>query len=202
MSDGSEVPALRLFIALSLPEEVKTEIEKAQAEFRRGLRQASVRWTKREQFHLTLKFLGDVAANRVEALTAAVRGAGQNVASLGLRAERVGFFPEQGRPRVVWVGVRDQDEKLLKLQRAVEAATRGYSAEEEPDNRFEGHVTLARIKAITRPESEQVAKLAATWEGRSFGAWTAGEIEIIRSQLTPDGARYSTLATVPIAASS
>jgi RNA 2',3'-cyclic 3'-phosphodiesterase len=202
MSDGSEVPALRLFIALSLPEKVKTEIERAQAELLQGLRQASVRWAKREQFHLTLKFLGDVATDRVEPLAAAVRGACQNVAPLGLRAERIGFFPDQRRPRVVWVGVHDQGEKLLRLQQGLEAATRGYSAEEESDHRFEGHVTLARIKAISRPESDQLAMLATTWERRSFGAWIAGEIEIIRSQLTPNGARYSTLATIELAASS
>jgi 2'-5' RNA ligase len=198
MSDAPPAQAFRLFIALTIPEEVKSEIEKAQAELRRTLPKGGVRWTRREQFHLTLKFLGNVEAQRVEPLADAVRGACQGFGTLDLRAERIGFFPDLRSPRVVWAGVRDQREQLPRLQSVVEAATRNFSAEDSSE-KFTGHVTLGRIKTIRRPETEILARLAGGLATRFFGAWTADKIEIIRSQLSPDGAGYTTLATIPLA---
>jgi len=197
MCDGPPPQSFRLFIALTIPEAVKAEIEKAQAELRRALPKECVRWTIREQFHLTLKFLGDVDAQRVEALTDAVRGVGQGFAALELRAERIGVFPDLRRPRVLWAGVRDPREELPRLQGAVEAATRDFS-KEEPGERFTGHVTLGRIKAMRRPETEVLARLASGLDKRFFGAWTADKIEIMRSQLSPEGARHTTLAAIPL----
>ena len=106
MSDALPPETLRLFIALTVPEDVKTEIEKAQAALRRALPEGRVRWTKREQLHLTLKFLGNVDAQRFEPLVDAMRGACQGFGALELRAEGIGFFPDLRLPRVVWAGVR------------------------------------------------------------------------------------------------
>ena len=121
----------RLFVAVAVPEDVKAKMEAAQAELRRVLPERSVRWARREQFHLTLRFLGDVEAARVEALAEAIRAACRGFGALHLRAERVGFFPDLRYPRVVWVGVQDQAEQLPRLQQAVEAATAGFTTQTE-----------------------------------------------------------------------
>ncbi len=84
---------LRLFIALAIPEVVKAELEQAQADLRRVLPGLGIRWTRREQFHLTLKFLGDVEATRVEALGEALRGVCQGYAPLRLRRKGWGASP-------------------------------------------------------------------------------------------------------------
>src|SRR3954470_9663903 len=86
IEDGT---GLRLFVAISLPEAVKVQVEEAQEEMRRALPAGIVRWTKREQFHLTLKFLGNVDASRVDALEAALREAVSSFAVVRLRAERI-----------------------------------------------------------------------------------------------------------------
>jgi 2'-5' RNA ligase len=188
----------RLFIAVTLPEEVKAKIEAAQAELRQALPGSGVRWTGREQFHLTLKFLGDVDAARVEALKEAIRAACQGFSALQLRAERVGCFPDQHFPRVVWVGVQDRTDQLPRLQQAVEAETQDFTAERK-EQRFTGHVTLARIKSIRRSEAEALGKVAAGMAERSFGQWTAGKVELMRSVLSPQGARHSSLTTIALA---
>src|SRR5205809_984446 len=108
MSETSTPETFRLFIAISVPDKVKDEIEKAQNELRRALPGGSVRWTKREQFHLTLKFLGNVEAPRVEELTESLRRGLEGFAALRLKAEQIGFFPDARRPRVVWAGVQDE----------------------------------------------------------------------------------------------
>ena len=200
MSDTPAPDTFRLFIAVTVPEDIKTEIEDAQAALRRALPKECVRWAKREQFHLTLKFLGNVEAQRIGPLTDAVRAACQSFAALELRAERVGFFPDRRSPRVVWAGVHDRQEQLPLVQRAIEAATHDFTAEAS-EKAFTGHITLGRIKGLRRPEVTALTEVASGLATRLFGAWTAHEAELIRSQLSPAGARYTTLAAIPLAGS-
>lgn len=188
---------LRLFIALQVPEVVKTEIQLAQDEFRRELPLSCARWTRPEQWHLTLKFLGNVEAGRLDALTTAVRGACQNLTPLKLCAEQIGCFPDLRHPRVIWVGVRDAANQLAALAEAVECATAEFTSEAR-EGKFTGHITIARLNQIKRPEVERVAKLAQHLARRGFGSWTAEAVEIIRSELSPGGAKHTCLARPPL----
>ena len=188
----------RLFVAVTVPEGVKANMQKTQAELRRVVPQSSVRWARREQFHLTLRFLGDVEAARVEALAEAIRTACRGFGALHLQAEKVGFFPDLRRPRVAWVGVRDEAEQLPRLQQTVEAATEGFTTEKK-EERFTGHITLARIKGIKRPEAEALGQAALGMADRLFGQWTAYQIDLLRSELLPQGARHSTIAAIALA---
>jgi 2'-5' RNA ligase len=195
MPDGEQY---RLFVAVAVPDDVKVNLEAAQADLRQVLPDRNVRWARREQFHLTLRFLGDVEAAQVEALVEAIRTACAGFGALHLRAERIGCFPERGYPRVVWVGVRDQAEQLPRLQQVVEAASAGFTSEPK-EERFTGHLTLARIKGIKRPEAEALSKAAAGMVDRVFGQWPAYQIELMRSELSPQGARHRSLATISLA---
>jgi 2'-5' RNA ligase len=197
MAGNLKAEGWRLFVAVMVPEEIRDAMVEAQAEMRRALAQSRVGWTRAEQMHLTLKFLGDVEAPRVEELTEAIRSAVSGFGSLRLRAEGLGFFPNPRSPRVAWIGVRDEADALPRLQRAVEGAVGGFTAE-KPESGFAGHVTLARIKALKRPEVEGLARLARGMAGRVFGEWTASTITIMRSEIQPSGARHTGLATVPL----
>jgi RNA 2',3'-cyclic 3'-phosphodiesterase len=189
----------RLFVAVAVPDDVKAKMQEAQAELRRVLSERSVRWARSEQFHLTLRFLGDVEAARVDALGEAIRAACAEFGVLHLRAERFGCFPERGYPRVVWVGVRDEAERLPRLQQLVESATESFTSEAK-EKRFTGHLTLARIKSIKRPEAEALGEAAAGMAGRLFGHWTAHQIELMRSELLPQGAQHTSLASIALTA--
>jgi 2'-5' RNA ligase len=196
----TDIERFRLFIAVTIPEEVKAKIAEAQSELRRALPERSVRWTKREQFHLTLRFLGNVDAPRVEALEEALRAACRGFSALRLSAQGIGFFPDLRFPRVAWVRVIDQADQLPRLRQAVEVLTREFTAE-EPGEAFTGHVTLARIKRIRRPEAEALGKTAAGMAERRFGEWTAYKVELMRSKLSPKGALHTSLAAIPLAGS-
>jgi 2'-5' RNA ligase len=192
---GSE--QFRLFIAVAIPEEVKSKLAEAQSELRRVMPEHGVRWTPREQFHLTLKFLGDVEPDRVEALGAALGTACRGFGALHLRAEQVGFFPDLRRPRVAWAGVHDREERLPVLQQAVDAASREFTTEPK-EERFTGHVTLARIKAIRRPEAEALGKAVAGLTERVFGQWTTSHVELMRSVLSSRGASHTRIESVAL----
>src|SRR6185295_12749802 len=105
-------PKLRLFISLEIPVEIRSELEAVQLELRRGLEGAEIHWTRAEQFHLTLRFLGDVDTNRVEALGKAVRTSTAGGGELNLIATQMGCFPNLRRPGVIWIGVKERGSRL------------------------------------------------------------------------------------------
>jgi 2'-5' RNA ligase len=187
----------RLFIALVIPDAVKETMEAAQTELRRLLPPTAARWTRREQFHLTLRFLGNMAASRVDELVEACHGACQSFGPLHLCARRIGFFPNAREPRVVWVGISDVDDRLPGVWNAVQSATQPFTSE-PPDSGFTGHVTLARVHRLSRDQAVPLAAAAAKFEKLAFGEWTAGQLELMRSELLPEGARHSVLASFPL----
>src|SRR5260221_8223184 len=141
-----------------MPEQIKDALAAAQSDLRRALPESGVTWTKREQLHLTLKFLGNVDAQCMDALNEQLRAACQGFAPLSLRAERVGAFPNARLPRVVWAGLTDAKGQLPKVQSAVEAASQNFTTL-EPEKKFTGHVTLARAKRINRSDSQVLSGL-------------------------------------------
>lgn len=184
-------------MALSTPEEVKTTIETVQTSFRRVLADRAARWTRREQFHLTLRFLGNVETARIAELIEMAQSACRSFASLKLMARGVGFFPDARFPRVLWMGVKDQMQQLPLLWQAMMSATAPFTAE-QPEDRFVGHVTLARLNRLRRPEVENLAREAKNLEGKLFAEWTATRLELMRSELSQQGARHTVLAELPL----
>ena len=197
-SDSSTAP-LRLFVAISIPEPVRDEIIRVQRELQPLVPRDVARWARSDQFHLTLRFLGDVPADGVEDLKKSAGAVCRNVRPLSLRAEGVGFFPNLRSPRVIWVGINDREGRLVDLQRQIEAAVRPFTAEPGEKN-FTGHATLGRLKNPRPADTRDLAARAQSLEKRLFGEWTAHEIEIIRSELSPAGARHASLAAFRLGA--
>jgi 2'-5' RNA ligase len=197
MSDASQPQFKRLFVALAAPGPVKSAIEKAQNDLRRELPDGSVRWTRPEHFHLTLRFLGNVAADRTEALNDKLRLTCLDFAPIKVRAERIGFFPERGFPRVIWVSVSDRNQELIQLHRAIQTATLEFTSE-PAENKFSGHITLGRAKKIRRKEADILTSFATRMRERSFGEWAADSVELLRSELLPEGAHHTVLTRIPL----
>ena len=187
----------RLFVAFDVPERVKNEIEKTQYEVRQTLPDGSVRWTRPDHFHLTIRFLGNVDTNRLDALIEKLQGACRDFAPMKLRAEHIGYFPERGFPRVIWVSVSDEHQKLIHLHRAIQTATIEFTSE-PAENEFAGHITLGRAKKIKRRETDILNIFANRMRQRSFGEWTVNSIELLKSDLLPDGAQHTVLTTIPL----
>jgi len=199
MASDSSIAPLRLFVAISIPEPVRDEIIRVQQELQPLVPRDVIRWAKSDQFHLTLRFLGDVPADGVEELKKSAGAVCRNARSLSLRAEGVGFFPNPRSPRVIWVGINDREGRLVDLQRQVEVAVGTFSPEPGEKN-FMGHATLGRLKNPRPADIRDLAGRAQSLEKRLFGEWTAQEIEIIRSELSPAGARYTLLAAFRLGA--
>jgi 2'-5' RNA ligase len=199
MTNEKPATPLRLFIAIALPEPVRDEIVRVQQELQTLVPPAAVRWTRPDQFHLTLRFLGNVPGESVDDLKQGVDAVCRNEPPLSLRAEGVGFFPGPRSPRVVWVGIDDGDGRLAELQQRIEATVGPFSREPGEKN-FAGHVTLGRLKNARPKDTRNLVARAQSLEKRVFGGWTASEVEIIRSALSQSGACHTLLATCRLSA--
>jgi 2'-5' RNA ligase len=168
----------RCFIALPLPEQVKGALVNAQEQLRRQLPKDTWRWSKPEQLHLTLDFLGDVPMEKVEAIAAHLDWACRGIAPFELHLGALGSF---GRPpRVLWASVEGDLEALHKLQGQV-----ALSKDAKP---FHSHLTLARARGQA---SFSAVRLEAVH-------WQLGEVCLFRSELHPQGASHTVLHRVKL----
>ena len=189
---------MRLFVAIPVPQAMKGVLQQVQGELQEVMPVKSAAWTRPENMHLTLRFLGGVNPDRVRALQERLKLTVAGFGPLRLVCERLGCFPDLRFPRVVWAWVHDAQERLPRLAQLVNEATSAF-AERTPDAQFMGHITLARPRQVRRPEAAVLAKFVEAAVAREFGSWPAEELELIRSELSPGGSRYTTLARFQLA---
>ncbi len=155
MSD--EPSALRLFIAVELPANVRQRLADVADELR-GMGLERLRWARPENIHITLKFLGETPAERQPQIEDALRAAAEGVAPHELTLGELGKFGGRQNPRVLWVDVRGDVDALKTLQKRVDTrmASLDFPADERP---FAAHLTLARVppdlaRTVARPLAE------------------------------------------------
>jgi 2'-5' RNA ligase len=182
----------RLFVAIEAPEYVKDQIARTQAHLQTIVRNASVSWARREQFHLTLKFLGNVEVSRMQALHLTLSSLCKGFGPLALKATGVNCFPNWNKPRVLWVGVNDAAGRLEALQKTLEDAMAEFTFE-KPEKKYVGHITFGRVKSIGKQDSRTLREAATVLAGRAFGDWTVDMLHLVRSQLSSGGSSHSTL---------
>jgi RNA 2',3'-cyclic 3'-phosphodiesterase len=179
---------MRSFVAIELPAEVKRALGALQDDLRAA--RADVSWVKPENFHLTLKFLGDVEEGRLGEVERMCAEAASAARRFDLKLGGVGLLPHRRQPRVVYVEVGGQVRELGELHRAVEEKLDALGFEKEA-RAFRPHITLGRVKSPRR-----VRELVALCESKRFatGEFPVGEIALMRSELHPTGARYTPLS--------
>ena len=195
-----ESDVVRAFIAIELDRAVLNALDKLQVELKREASGRAVRWVAGDGIHLTLKFLGDVPAAQIPAIRAGLERACQPYKPFGLACSDLGCFPNNQRPRVVWVGVREPGGILSALQQAVEReiAPLGYPTE---DRGFTPHLTLGRAqRAASTEELRRLGDLIASRSVGEIARMEARSVSLMRSELRSPGAVYTCLADVALGA--
>ena len=192
---------MRCFLAIEIPSGIREKIFSAVSEAKdvndtNGLNGTGIRasFTKKEQLHITLLFLGEKTEEEIRKIIAALRPF--RFKKFQIAIEGAGFFPSEKCVRVFWIGAKDGTEntesgkhgknksgvlKQLHLQVA-------NILSEKPERDFTGHVTVARIKS---PENiEKLIALKNKLSSVSFGSFEASEIVLKKSNLTQKGAIY------------
>ena len=155
-----------------------------------------MRWARPEGVHLTLKFLGDIEASAVDAISRAMARAAQGVAPLELALAGTGAFPTARDPRVLWVGLKGDVESLARLQGRLDAelAPLGFPKEARA---FSPHLTLGRVRdGAARGERQRIGDAIATARLPNEARWRADSLSLMRSTLAPAGAIYQRIAQI------
>lgn len=184
-----EGESLRLFVALDLPEEVRERI--AAAAERHAQLQPQARWVKKENLHLTLKFIGEFPADRMDRLVKALEETTARQRAFTASFGGCGGFPSVGKSRVIWVGMERGEGEAASLAAELNRGLVrvGVKKEARP---FRGHLTLARLRSPADCSS-WVAAMEEELAGLEEMTFMVEEVTLYRSILSPAGPTYMPL---------
>lgn len=189
METEGKVKVVRTFVCVVPPSKIVTEMERFLADLR-VLAPREFKWVGREQFHLTLRFLGEAPASMATAMDRDLRSL-EMPPAFEIEIAGAGAFPDLSRPRVLWVGVTKGGGELANLAALAEEAAVAAGYEREP-KKFKAHLTFARARAEgTIPQRLQEA-LANAAKIPPF-SWCCESLVLMRSELTPKGPIYTRL---------
>lgn len=182
---------MRLFVALPLSPGLREIVAQTQDALRSRIAARDVKWVTPTNIHLTLHFLGETADAQKEKLIAALAAACSGTPPLNLQTGTLGSFPDARRPRVIYWGLEGDLNALADLQTRVSSAVAPFGAHQETKP-FTPHLTLARVKSFDKRILQGIGN-AIEYCPVSTTDWRVQNIELISSELTPQGPIYSVI---------
>jgi 2'-5' RNA ligase len=188
---------LRVFIAIELPQTTQDAIEKQTARLRLAVGNDIIRWVPTPNMHLTLKFIGDIAASHVEFLKQLLIQEAATHPQFDMQIGGLGSFPSSRMPRILWVGLH-APASLEALYKGIEAGTSrlGYKKEERA---FSPHLTLGRARQNVNPaELTKVRAALDTIQLGNIGTARVDSVHLFKSELQSGGSVYTKLFSAPL----
>lgn len=192
-----ETETKRLFVATFPPAHLVASLQTAAAGLAERLPARAIRWTRPDQIHLTLFFLGAIAGARIPEIETALRAACAGHRRHTLRATGLGCFPNPSRPRIIWAGLAGDLRPVENLKKAVDAGLLACGCVGE-DRPFHPHLTVGRVAELNAAGRSQLAEALAGEPERDFGPWEVERVDLMQSVLSPRGAAYSVLQSIEL----
>lgn len=186
---------MRTFVALNFAVGVIDKVRTVQKELRQAAGDKGVRvgWVPPPNMHVTLKFLGEIPAENAYAIRDRLADALIDRCAWPVEIAGVGVFPDAERPRVIWIGLRDEGQtSALADEVNGWLSETGFAPETRP---FHPHLTLGRIK-------QGSAGFWEPWQEHSLGRFAPAEVVLYRSDLRSAGAEYVALGRAKLGGSS
>jgi 2'-5' RNA ligase len=180
----------RIFTAIDISDEARSKVSDYVENLRAGFPRLRVGWEKPEKLHLTLKFVGDVSDAQLKNLIVAVEKTAKQISAFHLQLKETGAFPSPRNARIFWLGLKDEQGSLQKLNEILESECEqsGFAREKRS---FKAHLTIARLREPQNSKELAQNHLLNEFEAIEF---TAGEIVIYASKLLPHGSIYSVVS--------
>ena len=175
---------MRCFIAIPLPREIKDYLVMLQNDFLNDSA-LGLGMTPVKDFHLTLKFLGDVEDSKIKLIADSLRKVRFNKLQISLND--FGVFPSESYVRVMWIGLNPEKD-IIGLQRRIEESLKGFGFSDEKD--FKAHITIARVKSVADKKKLNEKIKSIKIEKKSFAM---EDFRLVKSTLTPQGPVYEDL---------
>jgi|YelNatPaOPRAMG01_1025707.scaffolds.fasta_scaffold27837_4 2'-5' RNA ligase len=171
---------LRLFIGIELPQDIKEGLTRIENTLKPRI--SNVKWVEKENFHITLRFLGEIKEETLKDIEASVEETANNYSSFNVSLSKIGRFPY-----VIWIGIEEGREVLANIAYTLEESLIRYNFP-PADKPFSPHITLGRSrKPIKNIPQEDFIPLH----------FRVDSISIIQSTLLPDGPIYKSLRRFP-----
>jgi len=190
----NEKQFIRCFLAIDIHDPLRSLLETIQKSIRQNLT-TPLKWVEIGNIHLTIKFFRELDIAHLESIEGELRAKISTISSFQLRPTRIGSFPNQRDPRVIWLGV-NQPAELTRIAEIVERVyfEHGYPPEQR---KFAPHLTLARIRnSLMKEDVANLNRLVneLTWE-TNLEINVSG-IKLYESQLAPSGPNYTELFNI------
>jgi RNA 2',3'-cyclic 3'-phosphodiesterase len=184
---------VRTFVAFELP----STIREAAAALQQKLTQpkGKIGWVRVDGMHLTLKFLGEVSASRLSEIETALKDTAAGTGPLKIVVRGPGVFPGPKNPRVIWIGVESDDDRLYRLQERIDRALAAAGFPRE-NREFHPHLTLGRVKSSQGVDG--MMKALAVHRDFMAGDCILAELHLFQSELRHGGAVYTKLWSVAL----
>jgi len=178
----------RSFIALPLSKPLRDNLITVIEELSRF--SPKTKWVEKENLHITVRFLGDIDDEMVKKISDVLDGVARGRKPFPFEVEGVGAFPHPKRARVIWAGISQGFDEMVKIEREISDKLEGLGIPRE-EKAFHPHITLGRVKF---PKGNlELARFIDESKGRVFGGEAVSEIILMKSTLTPKGSIYEPL---------
>jgi len=175
---------MRLFLAISIPAELRRRLFEAS----QGLRKlGQMKLVEEENVHVTLKFLGEAEPEPVIKALGLVKSSPFEVSLKG-----IGVFPNTDYIKVIWAGCEKGVQEIITLHKQIESVLTNF----EKDRDFHPHATIARVSFPK--DKERLVKFLETSKEREFGSFEVMSFDLMRSQLFREGPKYGVVRSFPL----
>ena len=186
---------LRCFIAIEIPETIKKSIADVIDTLKKS--GSDVKWVSNDNIHITLQFLGETEESLIPDIKGALCKILAPYSPFYIKIADVGCFPSGRRPRVIWVGLKES-QLLIHLYNDIASAMVKFGYQKE-ERGFTPHVTIGRVKS-NRNLGELLRRLEE-FKVTDFPDFVVKNVTLMKSELKPSGAKYYSLAEIPIGGS-
>ena len=192
--------SVRSFIAITPPPDLRAKIATMLRRCKEATRDRSVSWVREENLHITLRFLGMLSRETLDALRIQLEERYSRVPAFGLRLHGIDFHPSLRRPRVLSLAVEAEGDRLAALRAETNAACDRVGLEQDPKP-FRAHLTLARFRSRAARDKSRgqpgvprtLADLLTEHEKSTAGEFRVESVSLFESTLTGTGPVYTCL---------
>ncbi|EKD42519.1 MAG: hypothetical protein ACD_73C00124G0001 [uncultured bacterium] len=184
---------LRLFVAIPLSIEIQSKIESICSALKK--QSPNQKWARSEGLHITLKFLGACDPALIDKqINPGLSTLFSQHKKFKLKIESMGAFPNETKPRILWVSVCDEQKLLTPLVKKLETFFEPLGFKKELHD-YNPHVTITRIKNKLPPSCLEAF---ASFKSEFFGELFVEKICLYQSESAPGGSLYKIIADYPL----
>lgn len=185
---------IRSFLAFELPLEIETVVTRVSQELKKS--SLNAKWVKSGNVHLTVVFMGDIEMSEIPAIKEEVGKVCLTYGAFDISLKGVGCFPHTRKPRVLWVGLDGDLERMSLFRDALQEHLIPFGIKGDK-RRFKPHLTLGRFRKPKRTNFEEL-ELLSRYGDMTSPACSLTELTLFKSELKSDGARYTRLGVWPL----